>query len=85
MIKISICGGGNCDMNGSGETMAAFIKAVDDAGLYSDVVLTKAFCMGECNNGPCVRIDGVKFRHVHPEDVAVLMETEVVPKVKANQ
>ena len=78
MIKISICKGPVCQMYAE-ELSRAFEKAIEKAQIADQVELTSAFCMGECKNGPCVRINGVKFRHVDEDRAAQLVAQEVVP------
>lgn len=47
------------------------------------VELSASFCMGECKDGPCVRIDGVKFHHVDQDRMASLVQEEIVPRANA--
>jgi len=80
MIKISICRGPVCQM-AADELTRAFEEALTQANITDQVEITSAFCMGECKNGPCVRINGVKYRHVDEDGAARLVAQEIVPMI----
>ncbi|MGN0747525.1 MAG: (2Fe-2S) ferredoxin domain-containing protein [Aristaeellaceae bacterium] len=81
MVKVSICTGMSCSMYGSSDTRMALQKALKQAGVAAQVEVSDTFCMGECANGPCVRINGVKHRHMDPDSVATLVQEEILPLV----
>ncbi|MBQ8536830.1 MAG: (2Fe-2S) ferredoxin domain-containing protein [Clostridia bacterium] len=81
MIKISVCGGMNCRMFGSEETFEALLKGLERRGLKDQVELTQTFCMGECSRGPCLRVNGVKFRGMDRERAEKLIEDEILPLI----
>ena len=81
MIKISVCKGPVCQMSAE-EITRALADALERANIADQVEITSAFCMGECKNGPCVRVNGVKFRHVDEDGAARLVAQEVVPLVE---
>ena len=83
MVKVSICNGPVCRMCGAKELRESFEKELEKAGIADQVELHEGFCMGECKNGPCVRIDGVKFRRMDTSRVAQLIKEEVMPKITA--
>lgn len=82
MIKVSVCVGSACHMKGAYATTQLFQQALAEAGVQEQVELSASFCMGECVNGPCVRINGVKFRHVGQDRVQSLIEEEILPLTK---
>ena len=82
MVKVSICVGSACHMKGAYLTTQIFQEALQKAGLQDKVELTASFCMGECINGPCVRVNDVKFHHVDQDRVASLIEEEILPLTK---
>lgn len=79
MIKVSVCGGLGCRMFGSGDTLERLREAIVRRGAEDRVEVGETFCMGECSRGPCVRVNGVKFRHVSPDEVDALIEREILP------
>ena len=81
-LRIRVCGGMNCSGNGGGRVLeAAFQKELEDWGVAEKVELLRAHCLGECPNGPCVRIDGERFYHVTTTDVPMLVRNEILPKL----
>lgn len=81
MVKISICVGSACHMKGAYATTQLFQEEIRKAGLEGKVELSASFCMGECKDGPCVKIDGVKFHHVDAARVPSLIAEEVATRV----
>ena len=82
MVKVSICVGSACHMKGAYATTQMFQEALQKAGVQDKVELTASFCMGECINGPCVRVNGVKFHHVDQDRVPSLIAEEILPLTK---
>ena len=56
---------------------------LEKAGIADKVYLSASFCMGECKDGPCVRVDGVKFHHVDQSRVESLVAEEILPRTQA--
>lgn len=82
-LRIRICGGMNCSGSGGGRSLEdAFQRALDAAGVADQVELLRAHCLGECQNGPCVRIAGERFYHVQQADVPDLMQNEILPRIQ---
>ncbi len=81
-LRIRVCGGMNCSGNGGGRPLeAAFQQEIDRLGLTEQVEILRAHCLGECQNGPCVRIAGERFYQVQTEDVPQIVREEVLPRV----
>lgn len=82
-LRIRVCGGMNCSGNGGGRPLEeAFQREIDSAGVADAVEIFRAHCLGECQNGPCVRIAGERFYHVQKEDVPDLVREEILPRLK---
>lgn len=82
-LRIRVCGGMNCSGVGGGRQLEdAFQQEFEAAGVADDVEILRAHCLGECQNGPCVRIAGERFYHVQKEDVPDLVRDEVLPRLK---
>lgn len=81
-LRIRVCGGINCAPAGGGKPLEeAFQRELEALGAADDVELLRAHCLGECQSGPCVRIDGERFYHVQKEDVPALVREEVLPRL----
>ena len=82
-LRIRVCGGMNCSANGGGRPLEdAMQRALEAAGVADEVEIYRAHCLGECHNGPCVRIAGERFYHVQPADAPDLVREEVLPRLK---
>lgn len=82
-LRIRICGGMNCSGSGGGRPLEdAFQRALKAANAADQVELLRAHCLGECQNGPCVRIAGERFYRVQPSDVPDLVQDEILPRLK---
>lgn len=82
-LHIRVCCGMNCSGNGGGRPLEdAFQRALEAAGIADQVEIFRAHCLGECQNGPCVRIAGERFYHVQPADVPDLLRDEILPRLK---
>ena len=55
------------------------IKALE--GIADQVDIYRAHCLGECQNGPCVRIAGDRFYHIQPDDAPMLVQNEIIPRL----
>lgn len=81
-LRIRVCGGMNCSVNGGGRPLEdAIQQALEAAGVAEEVEIFRAHCLGECQNGPCVRIGGDRFYHVQKDDVPDLMREEILPRL----
>lgn len=82
-LRIRVCGGISCAPAGGGKPLEdAFQRELEALGAADSVELLRAHCLGECQNGPCVRIAGERFYHVQKEDVPALVQDEVLPRLK---
>lgn len=79
-VRVQVCRGMVCSSSGGGRPLErVFEEALTAAGVMDEVELFAPGCMGSCADGPCVRINGQKFYHVNPPDVAELVRNEILP------
>lgn len=82
-VRVQVCRGMMCSSWGGGRPLErAFEEALEKAGLTEDVELFAPTCMGSCDSGPCVRINGQKFYHINPPDIPGLIAEEVLPLIR---
>ncbi|HWH08834.1 MAG TPA: (2Fe-2S) ferredoxin domain-containing protein [Candidatus Thermoplasmatota archaeon] len=64
-----------CRIEGSEEVRAALKQGVKDAGLASEVRVTKSGCLGQCGHGPNVAVwpENVWYHRVKLQDVPDLL------------
>lgn len=58
---VTICIGSSCHLKGSREIIEKLQQLLHEKGLEKDVELRGSFCMGECVNGVCVKIEEELF------------------------
>ena len=80
MIKITVCIGSSCHIKGSRQVVEALQTLIAEKKLADKVELGGTFCLGQCQQGVCVTVNG-EFHSVTPENVGEFFEKEVVAKV----
>lgn len=79
-MKVTICIGSSCHLKGSRQVVEGLQRLVTENNLQEKVELGGAFCMGNCQNGVSVKIDGV-MHSVSPETVEEFFEKEIKAKI----
>ena len=79
-MKITICIGSSCHLKGSRQVVDRLQYLIGQNNLKDKVELAGTFCMGQCQKGVCVTLDGA-FHSVSPDTVNEFFEKEVLPKV----
>lgn len=80
-MKITVCIGSSCHLKGSRQVVQELQFLVSENGLKDDVELGGTFCMGNCQNGVCVTVDGEDFS-VSPETTKTFFDETILPRVK---
>ncbi len=81
-MKITVCIGSSCHIKGSRQVVGQLQKLIAENNLGGQVELGGTFCMGNCQKGVCVTVDG-EFFSVTPDTVEAFFETNVKEKVQA--
>lgn len=79
-MKVTVCIGSSCHIKGSRQVVEQLQQLIAANGLGDQVELGGTFCMGECQKGVCVTVDG-EFHSVTPDSVGEFFETNVKAKV----
>lgn len=79
-MKITVCIGSSCHIKGSRQVVEQLQYLVRENDLGSRIELGGTFCMGKCQQGVCVTVDG-EFFSVSPETVNEFFETNVKAKL----
>lgn len=79
-MKVTICIGSSCHLKGSRQVVDQLKQLVADSNLGDKVELGGTFCMGKCQQGVCVTVDG-KFCSVSPDTVTDFFNDEILAKV----
>ena len=79
-MKVTVCIGSSCHIKGSRQVVQQLQQLIGENNLGDKVELGGTFCMGECQKGVCVTVDG-EFHSVTPETVNEFFEANVKAKV----
>ncbi len=79
-MKITVCIGSSCHIKGSRQVVERLQELIAQKNLSDKVDLSGTFCMGKCQQGVCVTVDG-EFFSVDPETVSEFFEENVLKKV----
>lgn len=79
-MKITVCIGSSCHIKGSRQVVSELQHLIAENNLKDEIELGGTFCMGKCQSGVCVTVDG-EFYSVTPETVREFFEKEVLAKV----
>lgn len=79
-MQITICIGSSCHIKGSRQIVEQLQSLIEENALQGKVNLAGAFCMGNCMNGVCVKIEEEVFS-LQPENVKTFFETEVLSRL----
>lgn len=79
-MKIVVCIGSSCHIKGSRQVVEQLQELITNHNLGDKVDLGGTFCLGQCQQGVSVTVDGV-FHSVSPETVNEFFANEVLAKV----
>lgn len=79
-MKITVCIGSSCHIKGSRQVVEQLQYLISENGLGDKVDLGGTFCMGKCQQGVCVTVDG-EFHSVTPDTVDEFFATNVKGRV----
>ncbi len=79
-MKVVVCIGSSCHLKGSREVVEKLQNLINDNDLKDKVTLSGKFCMGNCQNGVSVTVDGELFS-VSSDTVEEFFKTNVLDKL----
>ena len=79
-MKVVVCIGSSCHLKGSREVVEKLQNLINDNDLKDKVTLSGKFCMGNCQNGVSVTVDGELFS-VSPDTVEEFFKINVLDKL----
>lgn len=80
MVKVTVCVGSSCHLKGSRQVVEGLRQLIVDNKLEDKIDLAGTFCMGKCEQGVCVIVDGELFS-VSPDTVENFFNADVLPRV----
>ena len=79
-MKVTVCIGSSCHIKGSRPVVEQLQEIIAAERLGDKIELGGTFCMGKCQQGVCVTVDG-EFFYVSPETVPSFFEKEIKARV----
>ena len=80
MLKVTVCIGSSCHVKGSRQIVDELRYLVKENHLEDKVELAGSFCLGKCEQGVCVTVDGQLFS-VQPDKTNDFFENEIVTRI----
>lgn len=78
-MKVTVCIGSSCHLKGSRQVVEGLQSLIAENNLKDKVELSGTFCMGNCQHGVCVTVDGNNFS-VSPDTVEDFFKNEILSK-----
>ena len=75
-MNVTVCIGSSCHIKGSHAVVEQLQDLIAKKNLDDSVKLSGTFCMGKCQQGVCVTVDG-EFFSVSPENAASFFEKKL--------
>lgn len=79
-MRVNVCIGSSCHIKGSRQVVERLRELIDKHSLTEKVELAGSFCMGQCQKGVCVEVDG-EIHSVTAESAQMFFEKEILAKI----
>ena len=79
-MNLTICIGSSCHLKGSKQVIQTLETLIKDANVSDRVTLNGSFCIGECVNGVCVKLNETVFS-LKPETTEEFFRNEVLGRL----
>ena len=80
-MKITVCVGSSCHLKGAKQIIGKLQALTAQHGVGEAVELTGDFCMGNCESGVSVKIDGELFS-LKPDSAEIFFTSQVLPRIE---
>ena len=78
-MKICVCIGSSCHLKGSRQVVKQLQELINANNLGDKVELSGTFCIGRCQEGVCVTVDG-EFFSVSPESATEFFNKNILTR-----
>ena len=79
-VNITVCIGSSCHLKGSRAVVERLERLILERGLKDKIELRGSFCMGQCQTGVSVLLDGTYYS-LTPENTERFLIQTVLPKL----
>ena len=76
-ITVELCMGSSCFARGNSEILQAVETYLNEKGLQDRVELVGHLCLGKCNSGPHVSINGKEYSALDEDCIIDLLKKEL--------
>lgn len=80
-MNITVCIGSSCHLKGSRMVVEKLEQLILDGGWKQEIALCGSFCMGQCQTGVSVQLDG-RYFSLTPETTEQFFVEHVLPRLK---
>lgn len=81
IMKITVCIGSSCHIKGSRQVADKLQQLITKHNLKRKIDLGGAFCMGHCQDGVCVTVNG-GFYSVTPDNIEDFFYNKILPELQ---
>jgi NADH:ubiquinone oxidoreductase subunit E len=78
-MKVTVCIGSACHVKGSRQIVEQLQSLIAQHNCGDKVELNGAFCMGKCQTGVSVTVDGV-YHSLKPENAKAFFDEQILKK-----
>lgn len=78
MRSISVCVGSSCHLKGAYDVINEFKQLIEEYSLSDQVELKACFCLGECQSGVSILLDGKVHTSLTRENSAEFFKRHIV-------
>lgn len=80
MVEVSLCMGSSCYARGNREILEILEVYLQDNNLAHRVSLEGAHCLGDCGQGPVIRMDDQVYTGLHPSCITDILRYHLEKK-----
>lgn len=78
MKTLSVCVGSSCHLRGSYGVIKELQRLLQEHQLYEQVELKASFCLGQCQSGVTISLDGVLYTSITKENVGKFFDQYIL-------
>lgn len=76
-VKVELCMGSSCFARGNSQALTNIENYIQENKLEEYIELEGHLCLGNCKNGPNIKINGQSFEGLNPDCLVDLVEREL--------
>ncbi|NLW56301.1 MAG: (2Fe-2S) ferredoxin domain-containing protein [Firmicutes bacterium] len=80
MKTLSVCVGSSCHLKGAYEVIRELQRLLQEHQLQGQVELKATFCLGRCQSGVTLELDGVLYTSITKENVGKFFNQWILTK-----